>query len=131
MILALAVFGQERFNRDRSKSTYSLWAENLSPSHINSSLGKTLVRSTIFRRISVLTISNLSDKPILVRPRSVCSRALIGKLNSVLWINQKVKSARPFANEVGCDPKTVHIIIRDDLSQIAYKKIIIICTNIG
>ena len=131
MILALAVFGQERFNRDRSKSSYSLWAENISPSHINSSLGKTLVISTIFRRISVLTTSNVSDKPILVRPRSVCSRALIGKINSVLWTNQKVKSTRPFINEVGCDPKTVYIIIRDDLGLMAYKKIIIACTNIG
>jgi hypothetical protein len=127
MILALAVFGQERINRDRSKSTYSLWAENISPSHINISLGKTLVISTIFRRI---TTSNVSDKSILVRPRSVCSRTLKGRINSVLWTNQKVKSARPFANEVGCDPKTV-IIIRDDLGQIAYKKKIIVCTNIG
>ena len=131
MILALAVFGQETFNRDRSKSTNSLWAENISPSHINSSLGKTLVISTIFRRISVLTTSNVSDKPILVRPRSVCSRALIGKINSVLWINQKVKSAHLVANEEGCDPKTAHIIIRGDLGLIAYKKIIIACTNIG
>ena len=99
--------------------------------HIYISLAKTLARSTIFRRISVLTTGNKSGKPILVRPRSVCSRALIGKINSVLWTNQKVKSARPFANEVGCDPKTVHIIIREDLGQIAYKKIIIACTNIG
>ena len=131
MILALVVCGQERFNRDRSKLTYSIWAENISPSHINRSLGKTLVISKIFRRISVLTTSNVSDKPILVRPRSVCSKALKGKINSVLWTNQKVKSARPFANEVGCDLKTVHIIIRDDLSQLACKKIIIVCTNKG
>ena len=121
MILASAVFEQERFKRDRKMSTYSLWAENISSSHIYISLAKTLARSTIFRRISVLTTGNVSDKPILVGPRSVCSRALIGKIKSVLWTNQKVKSARPFANEVGCDPKTVHIIIREDLGQIAYE----------
>ena len=94
------------------------------------SLAKTLARSTIFRRISVLTTGNVSDKPILARPRSVCSRALIGKINSVLWANQKGKSVRPFANEVGCDLKTVHIIIREELGQIASKKIIA-RTNIG
>ena len=70
MILALAVFGQETFNRDRSKSTNSLWAENISPSHINSSLGKTLVISTIFRWINVLTTGNVSANPITGRPRS-------------------------------------------------------------
>ena len=131
MILASAVFEQERFNRDRKRSTYSLWAGNISSSHLFISLAKTLARSIIFRRISVLTTGNVSDKPILARPRSVCSRALLGKINAVLWTNQKVKSARPFANDGGCDPKTVHIIIREDLGQIAYKKIIIACTSIG
>jgi hypothetical protein len=114
-----------------SKSTYSLWTENISPSHINSSLGKTLVISTIFRWINVLTTGNVSANPIPGGPRSVCSRALIGKINSVLGTNQKVKSARPLANEIGCGLKTVHIIIRDDLSQLACKKIIIVCTNKG
>ena len=131
MIQALAVFGQKRFNRDRSKSTYSLWAENISPSHINSSLGKTLVISTIFRWINVLTSGNVSANPIPCRPRSVCKRELIGKIKRSLGINQKVKSAHLVANEEGCDPKTVHIIIRGDLGSIAYKKIIIACTNIG
>lgn len=91
---------------------------------IYEALNKTVKKRTIYNWINrINNFKTIIAKKQPGRPRNVRTKKFIAKIKNQILNNKKKKSARLIAKENGCDPKTVRLAIRNDLSLKPYKRI--------